>query len=329
MEPSPGADGCQGFQLQGSPCQEQPNLTIMGELPAEPPQLGGKIMPRKLLPALVFALGLFSAAAAAADGDIYVGGPWGTNIQRLPYTITAPGAYYLSGNLTYSGTGDGITIAVGLKHVTLDLMGFTLNGSGTGRYGVSLDNNKNVEIRNGTVTGWSTGIHEGYTGGGTLQRILNVRVIGNSAGIAFNGSGHLVKGCEATATGDNCAIYVPQSGMVSGCTVKFAEGVGIWISGGIAIDNVVTGTGTGGSRAGIEVTSDGGLIKDNKVSGCAYGIWGSSGLNAIGNTVNAASGTTGFLLVTDDYSTLLDQNTVTGDGLHYTATTKVYKRSNF
>ena len=67
------------------------------------------------------------------------------------------------------------------------------------------------------------------------------------------------------------------------------------------------------------------------MSGCSYGIYGtfSAGLNVIGNTVDAASGTTGINL-TDDYSTLLDQNTVTGDRHPLQRyLTKVYRRNNY
>jgi len=290
---------------------------------------GGKIMPRKLLPALVLGLVLFSAAGALADGDIYVGGPWGTRIDRLPYTIIAPGSYYLGGNLSLAGGGHGITVAQGVNHVTLDLMGFIINGSGT-NWGIFLNDSKNVEIRNGTVTGWGTGIvEEGYSG--KLHRILNVRVVGNSSGIYLRGHGHLVKGCEVTATGSSSSIDAWDV-TVSGCTVKLVDGYGINTLRGIISDNVVLGTGAGSPRYGIYVQAYGQvtLIKGNKVSGCAYGIYDGAGggLNVIGNTVDAASGTTGFYLA-DDYSNLLDQNTVTGAGTHYNPTPKVPKRSNY
>jgi hypothetical protein len=289
-------------------------------------------MPRKLLPALVLVLVLFSAVAVLADGDIYVGGPWGTRIVSLPYTITTPGAYYLGSNLTYPGTGDGIIVAAGVNHVTLDLMGFTLSGSGSGRYGIYLNGSKNVEIRNGTVIGWLLGIHE-ERGIGKLHRILNVRAVGNSVGIFLTGMGHLVKGCHVTAIGTNGAIWI--KGTVSGCTVELENGSGITsTAGSIFNDNVVTSTGTFGY--GIWAQGPGTLIKGNKVSGCAYGIiCGSTGapgtgVNVIGNTVNAANSATGIFLA-DDYSNLLDQNTVTGAGTHYNATyTKVYQRgTNF
>lgn len=286
-------------------------------------------MPRKLLPALVLGLVLFSAAAVLADGDIYEGGPWGTKITKLPYTISAPGSYYLGSNLTYAGSGDGITVAAGVNNVTLDLMGFTLNGSGSGSnsVGIYLNGSKNVEVRNGTVTGWPwCGILEYNNDSGMLHRILNVRAVGNGKGIYLSGRGHLVKGCEVTATGtNNRSILIWYQGTVSGCTVRVENYHGIETGGGIISDNVVSSTGTGST--GIITYDSGTLIKGNKVSGCASGIYGGNygGLNVIGNTVNAGSGTTGFYL-TDDYSNLLDQNTVTGAGTHGTPFDTTYTK---
>jgi hypothetical protein len=286
-------------------------------------------MKRKPWPVLVLCLVLLSAAPTLADGDIYAGGPWGTKITSLPYEIKIPGAYYLGGDLTYTGSGNGITIDAGVNHVTLDLMGFTLNGSGNGRYGIYLNGSKNVEIRNGTLTGWQCGIRE-PNGLDMLHRIINVRAVDNGIGFFLSGSGHLVKGCEVTATGTQYAIYISPKSTVSACIIKFVYGYGIYTNGGIFSDNVITGTGTGSPRYGIYTSGNGALIKGNKVSGCAYGIYSDqSGLNVIGNTVDAASGTTGVYLP-DDYSTLLDQNTVTGAGTHYNAAyTKIYQRSNY
>ena len=50
-----------------------------------------------------------------------------TPISSLPYTISQPGSYYLTGNL--DGSSGGIDIIV--DNVTLDLMGFTIDGGMT------------------------------------------------------------------------------------------------------------------------------------------------------------------------------------------------------
>ena len=117
-------------------------------------------MARKRWLIALVSLYLLSPAAALADGDIYVSGPYGTKITSLPYTISAPGSYYLGGNLTYAGDSHGIT--VNADNVTLDLMGFTLayTGTGTTYSGIYMQGRKNVEIRNGTVRGWVEGVQE-------------------------------------------------------------------------------------------------------------------------------------------------------------------------
>lgn len=53
-----------------------------------------------------------------------------TPISALPFTISAGGSYYLTGNLTSAG-GDGITVTAG--NVTIDLNGFAMLGAVGGR----------------------------------------------------------------------------------------------------------------------------------------------------------------------------------------------------
>ena len=53
-----------------------------------------------------------------------------TIISALPYTITASGSYYLTGNLTATGSGAGITVSA--DNVTIDLNGFALIAGGSG-----------------------------------------------------------------------------------------------------------------------------------------------------------------------------------------------------
>ena len=149
-------------------------------------------MKRFLLLALVF-LVLVTTAPALADGDFYVvpvGGGVGTKITSLPCTIRNPGFYYLSGNLTYSGAGNGITVAS--DDVTLDLMGFRIEGPGDNgsNYGIYLydgtNGHKNVEIRNGTISGWDIGLSDNTAG--LRNRALNLRVENCLRGIYLGAS---------------------------------------------------------------------------------------------------------------------------------------------
>src|SRR5262249_8399348 len=49
-----------------------------------------------------------------------------TPISSLPFTISSPGSYYVTKDLTGTAGNNGITI--GASDVHLDLMGFTLRG---------------------------------------------------------------------------------------------------------------------------------------------------------------------------------------------------------
>jgi hypothetical protein len=78
-----------------------------------------------------------------------------TTITSLPYEITTRGYYTINTNLTSSGHG----IVVKANNVTIDLKGYTIEGSGTGSYyGIYINGRNNVEIRNGTIRNFgSTG----------------------------------------------------------------------------------------------------------------------------------------------------------------------------
>jgi hypothetical protein len=80
-----------------------------------------------------------------------------TPISSLPFTISASGSYYLTGNLEFSAaSGDAIIIAV--SNVTLDLNGFTLSSTAAVT-GDAIQINadlRNVEIKNGVIAGTTT-----------------------------------------------------------------------------------------------------------------------------------------------------------------------------
>jgi hypothetical protein len=175
-------------------------------------------MKKILLQVLVGAILLHVIPALADDGFYVVagGGGVGTRITSVPYTIGVPGAYYLGRNLSYAGTSDGIAIAEGVINVTLDLMGFSISGSGSGT-GISMTGSQNVEIRNGTVRGWNYGIFESGAGG-LAHRIINVRAEGNTQGIRLYGNGHLIKGCNAS-NNTNTGLYL-DSGMITDCVAS-------------------------------------------------------------------------------------------------------------
>lgn len=230
-------------------------------------------MKKKLLLLAIMGAVLLSAAPVLADDSFYViagGDAPGTKIISLPYTISAPGFYYLRSNLTYNGDTPAITINT--NGVTLDLMGFRLNGKGTNT-GIYMSGRKNVEIRNGTLQNFAYGINED-SDTSVRHRVINVRLEGNntyglnSYGIRLLGNAHLVRGC--TAWGSNTGISI-TNGTVSGCQVEGCR-FGISINGsGNVIGNYAY---SGDNQAGI---LGGDLMLDqNTVSGTGihYDVFG-------------------------------------------------------
>jgi hypothetical protein len=283
---------------------------------------------RYWLLALVVSM-LTSTTPVLADGDMYVviagGGGVGTKISSLPYTISARGFYYVTGNLTCA-SGNGIT--VNASDVTIDLMGFCLSGNSESS-GIYLFSAKNVEIRNGTLRDWYYGIW-GNGNMNACHRVINVRAEGNIFGIFLNESSHTVKGC-VVVDNSSTAIWANNSmitgNQITNCTngifnndgtssnnvLNQCNGNGIYGS-GIISGNMISNSGDTGIRCYGTVS-----INGNNVSNSAQtGIYCYKGATIIGNTIYCDIGQTGIDLSTDASNYILvDQNTVSGVGQHY------------
>jgi len=206
-----------------------------------------------------------AAPALAVDGVIEInqakamaGGLNGSLINDppgFPVSITQPGSYRLTGDLTVP---DGNTTAISIPvtaGVSLDLGGFAIRGpnlvndspacsaGGTG-YGIVSDANPTV-VRNGSVIGMGS---EGIRIGGGDSRIEAVRVVHNcGAGVHCLAGGALIVESqahrnrfqgfllgEATIVKDSVAydnmgdgISLFEGGSVLGCVVGRNRGVGI------------------------------------------------------------------------------------------------------
>lgn len=100
-------------------------------------------------------------------------------VTAVPYTITAPGKYCLTGNLAMAAPGSAITI--GADGVTLDFDGFELAGVGTGypsNDGVFLLNRSNVVIRNGVIRAFDSGVHS-ISGLNVTVEDMGIRSVGS------------------------------------------------------------------------------------------------------------------------------------------------------
>ena len=139
-----------------------------------------------------------------------------TPISSAPFTISVPGSYYLTTNLTVS-SGDAIIIAT--NGVTLDLNGFTLSSTANpaAGYGVQINSGlRNLAVLNGFIQGGVTNNAGTYDGPGFRYGIsyssvapLNTRVVGVAVagcqyyGIYFGiGESTVVESCTVRTVGD-------------------------------------------------------------------------------------------------------------------------------
>jgi hypothetical protein len=212
---------------------------------------------------LVWAV-LSSINPVAADDGFYVvaTGAVGTKIASVPYAISAPGFYYLGGNLTYSGTGS--AISVNADNVTLDLMGFSLTGAGktVSNCGINPNVNQtpsnNMEVRNGTVNGFGSGI----VGAGNNIRVSRIRAFNNGWGIWVAGSNPLIEGCISS---NNDHGILLGSGRISGCVANNNTEQGIALNGpGEIIGNVANNNGQGFGYSDVDAPL---LVDRNSASG--------------------------------------------------------------
>ena len=181
------------------------------------------------------------------------------------FTISQPGSYYLTGNIT--GASGKNAIGISASGVTLDLNGFELIGVSGSFDGVTVQpvsGLRDIVIMNGSATGWgSDGIDLQDSSGIVGCRVEGVRVSGNftsgirignftsgSSGCAISqcsasgnpnfgfvaGVGCLLTDCTATGNGSN-GINTEESCTIQGCTSSNNGGNCIKVGPGSTVSN--------------------------------------------------------------------------------------------
>jgi len=193
----------------------------------------------------------------------------GTEIRSLPYTISSPGLYYITKDLTCVAGVHGITITA--NNVTLDLMGFSLIGpGGTGSYdGIYMNGRSNVEIRNGTVREFLRDAIREISVDGTGHRIVDMRIKENgSYGINLGGKSHIVERCTALGNGAT-GMSVGRGSTVTGSTCYENDSYGISTGFGSTVTDNTCYSNVGGISTGSGSTVTCNTCHSNTV----YGIY--------------------------------------------------------
>lgn len=157
-------------------------------------------------------------------------------ISRLPFVISSPGRYVLSGSLAAAdrpARGAESGIVIGTDHVELDLDGHLLIGAEGTASGISVrlpekrDALTDICVRNGTLTGWG-GL------GVDLRAVQGARLIDLHA---------VHNGAQRTTM---AGIYVGDAALVQGCTALSNSGAGIIAGDGSLLEGCLA------SRNGLE-----------------------------------------------------------------------------
>lgn len=145
---------------------------------------------------------------------------------HLPLTITAGGSYYLAQNLRGAGWGTSV-ITVNVPNVTIDLNGFTIDGTTELGYSndcISIGAVENVSISNGTIRECkSEGI---YAQSATFVQLDQVKILHNLGVGAKLGDASLVTRSIFAHNGSQ-GLQVGNGSVVDSTLAHQNEGTGI------------------------------------------------------------------------------------------------------
>ncbi len=218
-------------------------------------------------------------AVGGADGRIPI--PGGTSAV----TISQPGSYVLTGNISVSGAANAILIAA--SDVTLDLNGFkVMQSNNTGPSTIFVNTAQaNAVIRNGTVVGGNTAVTIGTNALGALIEdvsVWNARTFGIAVSTGTRGC--VIRRCRVYDTGSTTTgtdgsqsvigINVSTIGArVEDCTVSrlFYNGAGTATFRGIAMNAsacAVIGCNVyqDAANPGIGILANGSVYRNNTVT---------------------------------------------------------------
>lgn len=204
-----------------------------------------------------------------------------TPISSVPFTISIPGSYYVTTNLTVPGAASAITINA--NNVTLDLNGFTLTGVNQLFDGILAESETNILIRNGAINNFAVGVDAYSASAVSVEhiRVSNVEgygifllgsamardcMVSGTTETGFDGifvNGGVVVDCVVSGCAGNG--IEAQSSQVRHCLVETNRGVGILLDGTChLVGNTLAGN---SGTYNVEITGTNNCVEDNHVTG--------------------------------------------------------------
>jgi hypothetical protein len=196
-----------------------------------------------------------------------------TVISRCPYTITAPGSYILTKDLTSPGT----CITISANTVVIDLHGHTITGDGTGQgitdgSGPGVVPGYIVMIGNGTIQNFETGIY--MTSNVTVTDIIAQNNVSDGIVLSTGRDGIGEPGLPAF---HSTVVYSRargngRDGIIIGGTVFASDASRNGGNGINATGPVISSTGNENGLDGIAAGGEGVVISSEAVGNGQYGI---------------------------------------------------------
>ncbi|CAN5675568.1 hypothetical protein BH11PLA1_BH11PLA1_19340 [soil metagenome] len=226
------------------------------------------------------------------------------------FKITAPGSYYLTGNIT--GVLGKSGIEIGSSRVTVDLGGFHLLGVTGSLSGIGVDivSRSSLCVVNGIITNWGAdGVRLSASASGNL--VENITSSSNAGDGIYAPSG-IVRDCIVVG---NTGNGISSAAAIKGCTAIGNTGIGILATAGSVLENCFSRD-NGGD--GINASNGSVITECTARNNGGYGIiaFGDATISRCVSTLNTLSGINGqqATAILDCTSSANDSNGISVQG---------------
>lgn len=227
-------------------------------------------------------------------------------------TLSAPGNYVVTSNLTASG--DCFTLTV--SNIAIDMQGHKIVGNGSGAAITDGGNSiRYIIVANGKISNFAKGIDLSSDSGQTADLILNVNVSGNTGdGINIQGRDNSLTSVIANNNGGNGIVQGSCCDSIFNVETNGNAGDGINLSDEDYLKNV-TSNGNGGN--GVIGSSDSFVVLSIANQNASNGIELQNGNNFVVLSIANGNSGNGILLSQHDMATDSKAGKNLGDGIKF------------